>query len=102
MKIVLVKCDNTMAELDWESRTPLTEYYRDDITFVGQISPNIVAIGKRYNSTENVNEFVQKYYNMFEADTRGDILLVGTDDDGSELDLNIETVVEQLQAFNDQ
>ena len=100
MKIVVVRCDSTMIELDWENRIPLTEYYSDDITFVGQISSKIVAIGKRDNRNEKMNEFVQKYSDMFEEETKGEILLVGTNDDGSELDLNIENVMTQLNILN--
>ena len=102
MKIVTVKCDSTMVELDWDSRVSLNEYYGDEITFVGQISSNIVAIGKKNNSGESENKFVQKYHNMFEEDIRGEILLVGTNDDGSELDLNIENITKQLEILNDQ
>ena len=39
---------------------------------------------------------------MFEEDIRGEILLVGTNDDGSELDLNIENITKQLEILNDQ
>ena len=99
MKIVAVKCDNTMIEIDWESRTPLTEYYGADITFVGQISSNIVVIGKKNNSNENVNTFVENHHDMFDTGTRGEILLIGTNDDGSEVDLNIETVIMQLKTI---
>ena len=96
MKIVIVKCDGTMTELDWEPRIPLTEYYGDDITFVGQKSSDIVAVGKKNMMNEKSNTFVERYSDMFEKETRGDILLIGTDVGGNELDLDIEMINKEL------
>ena len=72
-------------------------FERDSITFCGSIPDlNIVAIARQYPKPEDkLNEFSNNFPYAFD-ETYGDILLIGSDKDGEECDINI---IDTLKYF---
>lgn len=114
MRVVWIDAGGTLAELEWTSGQPLNNFFDASsftktpcsLTFVGAIDElNIVAVAARYDgddgqdrgdgaaaapeSDHEINVFCEMHPSVFDVGVRGDVLLVGSDENGEECDVSL-------------
>lgn len=100
-KMPIVMClhpDGTTRSFTLNHNKAYTYFGNGSITFCGSIPDlNLVAIARRQpQEGDKLNEFSKKFPNSFDS-TYGDILLVGSDQNGEECDVDI---LETLKYLN--
>ena len=77
-------------------QSKLREYFNADVQLCGAIDElNAICVSRRKtDDKEEINFFCEKFKSFFDENIRGDILLVGSDENGSACHLNVEKIKE--------
>ena len=96
-RCLLISAQGEATVLSLEHGTAHT-FLGGPVGFVGAIDAlNAVAIGRRDDDGE-VNAVCAKLPHWFYTDTRGQVLLVGSDEAGAACDLDVEAVLRAIRA----
>lgn len=86
-KVVELRQDGTCCSF-LINHEKLRDFFGCDVTFVGALDQyEVVAVGKRQPCLDDIENPFCKNKNFFEDEVKGNILLVGSDDNGLECDV---------------
>ncbi len=97
-RILKLLCNGDVQEM-WSNHKDLSSHFDgNDFTFCGAIDECLaVAICESNLSDKPMNVFSEKFDNFFDA-SRGDIILIGSDENGMACNLDIRKILSLLLA----